>query len=48
MTLSWGTLWNVSDETPSNSHRFIELGGVELMMVRFLFYLFSLTSYFAI
>ena len=28
----WSCLWNVTDETPSNSERFIENGGVELFL----------------
>ena len=28
----WSCLWNVTDETPSNSERFIEQGGVKLFL----------------
>ena len=28
----WSCLWNVTDETPSNSERFIDKGGVELFL----------------
>lgn len=32
MILCYGTLWNVSDETPENSEKFIRNGGIQLLM----------------
>ena len=33
MILCWGVLWNISDETPQNCQKFVEIGGLKIMMV---------------
>jgi len=32
MILCWGVLWNISDETPQNCQKFVEIGGLKIMM----------------
>jgi len=32
MISCWGVLWNISDETPQNCQKFVEIGGLKIMM----------------
>lgn len=32
LEVAWSTLWNVTDETPANSSRFLECHGMELFI----------------
>ena len=32
METAWSTMWNVTDETPANSERFLDMNGMEVFL----------------
>lgn len=42
LEVAWSTMWNVTDETPSNCQRFLDSGGMTCFMFCLQVFLFNI------